>query len=81
MKCTGSANPKAPPFSEKSAKRCGEPAVYDTPNGLRCAPCAELLLDAVMSPNTIIGMILRRNGVKLPTSREEARKRYFLPIQ
>jgi len=78
MKCTASANPKALPFSEEATKRCGDLAMYNTPMGPRCAPCAELLLDAVMSPDTIIGgFILQRR----PTSREEARTRYFKPIQ
>ncbi len=80
MKCGGAANPNAPPFSEECVKRCEKPAVYNTPNGPRCIACSEILLDAVMSPDTIIGIYLQGKGTR-PATREEARKRYFRPIQ
>lgn len=80
MKCTGAANPHAAPFSEECVKRCGKSAMYNTPNGPRCQTCSELLLDAVMDPDTLIGNYLAGKGTR-PVTREEARKRYFRPIQ
>lgn len=61
---------------------CGKPAKWRdlTTDRPLCDDCAERLVRASMSDETMMGMYLQAHG-KRPASAEEARRRYLRPIQ
>lgn len=79
MKCTGPAY-KGDNFLEafrRALDRCGEPAVWQTPEGPRCEACCKRMEDSILpGSGTIASILLDNHGV--PAEQRRIRKE---PIQ